>query len=254
MKRFLLIFGFLALLVASPAFAEGDLTPSLLPEDKQELQWAQNQVPQVFPHLGRSDTDSSESLKMPDFEQRFAQKNTHWGLDIGYGYTFNLPPVDAIGDRTNVDFLYIFPKWKYNLTGIKGNGPWRGALYWVIDGGLAIAIKDPTLNSNTVGEAPLYTLGFSPLQLEYKFLSPARKWAPFVFAGAGISIGDWHEAARELDTALEFILNTGGGLEYFLDNGTSINFAYRLWHLSNSNIKGSNIGLNAHLFTVGFMF
>lgn len=255
MKQFLLILGLWIGLSAAPVAAENtyfDL--GALSANDSGVQWAQNHSPQLS-GLSIANTESpKEEIKLLSFEERFAQKQTQWGLDIGYGYTFDLPPVDAIGDRTNFEFLYFFPKWKYNLTGIKGQGFWQGALYWVVDGGITIATADPTLNGVATGDAPLYVIGFSPIQAEYKFLNPHRKWAPFVFAGAGISIGDWHKAARELDTALEFILNVGGGLEYFFDNGTSINFAYRLWHLSNSNIKGSNIGLNSHIFTLGFNF
>jgi len=258
MKQFLLIIGLLTGLSAAPAAAENryfDL--DAFRSDQEGVQWAQNQNPQGFSGLGIADTNPEareQKSFFSSFEERFAQKTTQWGLDFGYGYTFDLPPVDHIGDRTNFEFLYFFPKWKYNLTGVKGQGFWQGALYWVIDAGLVVAIADPTLNGSTTAEAPLYVLGFSPIQVEYKFLNPHRQWAPFVFAGMGISIGDFHKGARELDTALEFILNVGGGLEYFLDNGTALNFSYRLWHLSNSNIKGANIGLNAHLFTLGVTF
>ena len=43
------------------------------------------------------------------FMNRFEQGQVSWGFQLGYGFTFNLPPPDAIGDRTDFEFLYIFP-------------------------------------------------------------------------------------------------------------------------------------------------
>ena len=97
-------------------------------------------------------------------------------------------------------------------------------------------------------------VGLVPAQLEYKFLNPERSWAPFVFAGVGGAWGDFFQGAVEISTAFQFILQTGGGIEYFFDNGTAINFNYRFWHLSNSNIKSPNVGINAHVFSLGYSF
>ena len=93
-----------------------------------------------------------------------------------------------------------------------------------------------------------------PAQLEYKFLGFGRSWAPFLFAGIGGSWSEWFQESKEIATAFEFILQTGGGIEYFFDNGTAINFHYRLFHLSNSNVKSPNVGLNAHVFSLGYSF
>lgn len=193
--------------------------------------------------------------KIPGFDERFAKGQKSFGLQLGYGFTFNLPPVLSVnGDRTNFQFLYFAPNFKYNLTGIIGNSYFRGALYWVVDLQLVVGVTDPDRGNITVDQGPNYMFGITPLQVEYKFLDPARKWAPFVFGGAGVAIGDFHRGAREIQTAFEFILQVGGGIEWFLDNGSSVNFNYRLWHISNSNIKGPNIGLNAHVFSLGYTF
>lgn len=199
------------------------------------------------------------------FETRFAQGTTLWGGTLGYGYTFDLPRTNfGAPDRTNMDFFYVFPHFKYNVFGLLGDSFYRGALYWVVEAGAAVTVSDSTrvarnpltggLVNLTTDNAPQYQFGFVPIQGEYKFLSPFRRWAPYVIVGAGFSYGNFNDGAVEISTDFEFILNAGAGVEYFLDNNKSISMGYRLWHLSNSNIERPNIGLNAHLFTVGFSF
>lgn len=193
-------------------------------------------------------------IKIPDFSERFAKGQYEFGLQFGFGFTFDLPaPVDT-GGRTDIQFAYFFPNFKYNLTGIMGESYSKGALYWVVEFGTAITVRDPEHGKTKVDEYPTYVVGFIPFQLEYKFVRPERKWAPFVFAGVGMSVGNWHKGAVEISTAFQFILQGGAGIEYFLPNGKSVNFSYRLWHLSNSNLKDPNTGLNAHVFSVGFSF
>ena len=208
---------------------------------------------ELFSDVERPPETSPPAIE--NFQERFAQGKIHFGFQVGYGQTFILgPDLESQENRTRIDFLYFFPNWKYNLTGITGDGFLKGALYWVIETGVAFSVKDPNVNGEPVDQAPTFVVGLIPLGLEYKFLNPKRRWAPLFFAGAGISVSDWHKSAREISTAYEFILNAGGGLEYFLSNGTSISINYRVWHISNANIETPNIGLNSHIFTFGFSF
>lgn len=189
------------------------------------------------------------------FEDRFAENQYTFGITLGYGETVNLAPINSASDlRTQIRFASVFPNFKYNLTGLVGKSFYRGAWYWVVEAGAAFTVKDPTQANQPVDRAPTFMVGIVPLQVEYKFLNPQRDWAPFVFMGAGVSWGDWSETTRELSTAFEFILQTGTGVEYFFDDGTALNFNYRFWHLSNSNIKSPNIGINAHIFSLGYSF
>lgn len=195
------------------------------------------------------------TLAFPDFDSRFAKGQYQFGLSVGYGFSFNLSPLDAnTEERTQLRFLQVFPNFKYNLTGIMGDSIFQGALYWVVEAGFAVTISNPEINNQVVGTSPEFLVGLVPLQLEYKFLNPRRSWAPFLFVGAGVSWSKWYQDAFEISTAFEFILQTGAGIDYFFDNGTSMNFHYRLWHLSNSNIQGRNLGINAHVFSLGYSF
>jgi len=210
------------------------------------------QVAQAIPESGNSGVHSSS---IPDFENRFAKSQYEFGLSLGYGFSINLPAETAVGgQRTEIRSIHFSPNFKYNLTGIFGKSVYRGALYWVIEGTAVITTVDPEKNGQVVDQSPNYMFGLVPAQLEYKFLSPERSWAPFVFAGLGGAWGDFFEGAVEISTAFQFILQTGGGIEYFFDNGSAINFNYRFWHLSNSNVKSPNVSINAHVFSLGYSF
>ena len=175
------------------------------------------------------------------FSQRFEKGSSDFGAQVGWGYTFDLPPGR---DRKNIGTAFIFPNWQKNITGLIGESWYKGALFYHAEAGVAIAADR---GGNTLW-------GFSPLMAQYKFLSPDRKWAPNILAGAGFSYGDWNDlATREIATAFEFLLHIGGGVEFFTQTGAwSIN--YRLWHVSNSGIEFPNIGLNAHIFSLGMRF
>lgn len=210
------------------------------------------QVAQAVPE---SEDSSADSTSFPDFESRFAKNQYEFGFSLGFGFSINLPPETGIGgQRTEIRAIHFFPNFKYNLTGLMGKSIYRGALYWVVEAGAAISTVDPEKNGQVVDQSPTFMIGLVPAQLEYKFVNPNRSWDPFLFAGIGVAWGDFFEGTTEISTAFEFILQAGAGVEYFFSNGTAVNFNYRLWHLSNSGIKGRNVGINAHVFSLGFSF
>jgi len=211
------------------------------------------QVAQAFPASG--DLVAEPNTSFPDFESRFAKGQYEFGLSLGYGFSINLPAETGIsGQRTEIRTAHFFPNFKYNLTGLMGKSIYRGALYWVIEVGAVVSLVDPERNGQTVDKAPTFMIGLVPVQLEYKFLNPGRSWAPFLFFGLGGAWGDFFQGSVEISTAFEFILQAGAGIEYFFANGTALNFNYRFWHLSNSNVKSPNVGLNAHVFSLGYSF
>ena len=175
------------------------------------------------------------------FSKRFKKGSNNFGAQIGWGYTFDLPPGR---DRINIGMLFFFPNWQSNITGLIGESWYRGALFHHVEVGFA----------NAVDRGGNWLWGFSPLMAQDKFLSPKRKWAPNILAGAGFSYGDWNDLAeREIGTAFEFLLHVGAGVEFYnRNNAWSLN--YRLFHVSNSGIKMPNIGLNAHVFSLGMRF
>lgn len=174
------------------------------------------------------------------FKQRFEKGSSDFGAQLGWGWTADIPPGP---NRTDLGFLYFFPNWQHNMTGLIGDSWYRGALFYHMEGGIAVADREDA-----------FLVGWSPLMVQYKFLSPERRWAPNVLLGAGFSMTNWKDVAeRELGSDFQFLLHAGAGLEYFKKEGAySIN--YRLFHVSNAGIQFPNIGLNAHMFTLGMRF
>ncbi|PIQ96184.1 MAG: hypothetical protein COV67_10710 [Nitrospinae bacterium CG11_big_fil_rev_8_21_14_0_20_56_8] len=178
-----------------------------------------------------------------DFASRFAKGQSSFGLDAGFGYTIDLPPGR---DRADLSFVFFFPNYEQNLTGLLGKGTfYQGALYWHVEAGLAELV-------NRDGE---YLFGFSPLMVDYKFVDANRGWAPHLLAGGGFSYTNWKDQARrELGTEFEFLLHAGAGVEFFGKGSSSWALNYRFFHVSNAGIEFPNIGLNAHVFSVGYRF
>ena len=245
----------LALIPLVAERAQAELFSSEIKGDNQSwTQFSADEI-QVAQAVPETRDQAADSTSFPDFESRFAKGQYEFGLSLGYGFSINLPKVTGVsGQRTEIRTVHLFPNFKYNLTGLMGKSVYRGALYWVIEAGAAVTTVDSQRDGTTVDQAPNFVIGLVPAQLEYKFLNPGRSWAPFLFGGVGVSWGDFFEGAEEVSTAFEFILQGGAGVEYYFDNGTALNFNYRLWHLSNSGVNGRNVGINAHVFSLGYTF
>ena len=174
------------------------------------------------------------------FSERFGKGESSFGVQAGFGYTVDLPA----GDRPDISMLFIFPNYQYNISGVVGDSWYQGALYWHVEAGGAYALNHDEK----------FLVGFSPIMAEYKFLSPKRNWAPTILMGAGFSYTNWKDiAVDELGSGFQFLVNTGAGLEFFRDRG-SFSINYRLFHISNSDIETPNVGLNAHVFSLGMRF
>lgn len=174
------------------------------------------------------------------FSQRFKKGTSDFGIQLGWGWTMDVPPGR---DRTDLSFLFLFPNWQRNLTGMTGKSWYKGALFYHMEGGLAIENREEK-----------YLVGWTPLMVQYKFLSPKRRWAPNAMIGAGFSMTNWKDIAdRELGSEFQFLLHLGAGVEYFQKKG-AYSFNYRMFHISNAGMQRPNIGLNAHVFSLGMRF
>ena len=182
-----------------------------------------------------------------DMTDRFAKGSHSFGLQVGVGFTddpFGITKDLTGRSQTDLTYLFFFPNFQYNLTGLIGSSWYQGAWNWQLEAGFASIL-------NKDGE---YLLGVSPLLFQYKFLNSKRKWAPNILLGAGFASTNWENAAeRELGGKFQFLLHGGAGLEYFLDRWSySIN--YRLFHLSNAGTHSPNVGLNGHTLNLGIQF
>jgi lipid A 3-O-deacylase len=84
------------------------------------------------------------------------------------------------------------------------------------------------------------------LVFKYNFLSFGR-WMPFWDVGTGILWTNLAPRIRELSTPLNFVIETGPGVQYFITAQTSLTFGLRYSHISNADTGERNIGLNAIL-------
>ena len=55
-------------------------------------------------------------------------------------------------------------------------------------------------------------------------------------------------------TNFNFIIQTGLGVQYFLDERHAINVQYRYRHISNAHIKDPNSSINTSFILVGYSF
>ena len=71
------------------------------------------------------------------FSKRFKKGSHNFGAQIGWAYTFDLPPGR---DRINIGMLFVFPNWQSNITGLVGESWYRGALFHHVEAGFANAV------------------------------------------------------------------------------------------------------------------
>ncbi len=84
------------------------------------------------------------------------------------------------------------------------------------------------------------------LVFKYNLLSFGR-WMPFWDAGAGMLWTNLAPRIRELSTPLNFVIETGPGVQYFMTAQTTLTFGVRYVHISNAETGERNIGLNSVL-------
>ena len=97
-----------------------------------------------------------------------------------------------------------------------------------------------------------YAGGLS-LVLKYNFLSFGR-WMPFWDMGAGMLWTDLAPRIPEQSTQVNFVLETGPGVHYFMTEQFAFTTSIRYHHISNAHTGDRNVGLNAWLFSGGVSF
>jgi hypothetical protein len=84
------------------------------------------------------------------------------------------------------------------------------------------------------------------LMIKYNLLSFGR-WVPFWDAGAGMLWTNLAPRIPEQSTPFNFVLETGPGVHYFLNQSLTVTAGVRYHHISNSDLGQRNTGLNAVL-------
>lgn len=96
-------------------------------------------------------------------------------------------------------------------------------------------------------------LAGASLIAKYNFLSFGR-WMPFWDVGAGMVWTNLAPRIPEESIQMEFLLQTGPGVHYFMTNTVTLTMGVRFSHISNADIGSRNTGINAVLPYLGVSF
>jgi len=94
--------------------------------------------------------------------------------------------------------------------------------------------------------------GITPLGFKYNFTALESDISPYSNFGFGViyePIGHHVQGSH-----FNFILQTGLGVQYFLDEGTTLNLEYRYRHISNAHYRDPNSSINSSFVLVGMSF
>jgi lipid A 3-O-deacylase len=174
------------------------------------------------------------------YELAFGYGKQSLGISGGYGLALPIGGTDA-PEMEDIEFAYVTPRWGIGISDPLGGRSWyRGNFEFVLEGTF-LYMSEP--KSGIVG-------GIAP-GLRYNFLTGTR-FIPFFFAGVGFIALD-ADLARQSD-GLNFILQSGVGLHYFISQQTALTGEWRFHHISNASIHDKNAGINSSLFMLGVTF
>lgn len=185
-----------------------------------------------------SDYQSPASAKVDARE--VVQKGTkELGLLIGYWHANSL---FADPESTNRSAIFFLPKWGMVFTDeLKAKWLSGNAEFFIEP--LAAHFFEP-FSASAFG---------ATFNLKYNFLSFGR-WIPYWDAGGGLLWTDLAPRIPEQSTQWNFILQTGPGVHYLLNEELALTLSGRFNHISNANLGERNTGLNAWMINFGFSF
>ncbi|MEE8125405.1 MAG: acyloxyacyl hydrolase [Nitrospirales bacterium] len=175
----------------------------------------------------------------PDVKERVTKGTLEYGFLTGFWQGNNMFGNAPSANRSAVYFL---PQLGLVLTDEIGSGWYEGNIEGIIEP-LAAHYYQPFSASAFGGS----------LVVKYNFLSFGR-WMPFWDGGAGMLWTDLAPRIPEQSTQFNFVLQTGPGVSYFVNDNWAITAGIRYHHISNANTGDRNTGLNATLFNFGFSY
>ena len=181
-----------------------------------------------------------------DVDQRFAAKHGSYNFEVGFGQTADIPACSNCPlPRTSHRLLSLLTSYERNLTELTAG---HGALFWRIEGGVAVITDDPGANKTQ------HLINFSPLMVQYRLFAPDRTWNPKFLGGVGFALTNWRDfGGQPLNSEHQFLVHLGVGVEFSgSDHPYSID--YRLLHVSNGGSADPNIGINAHVVSITIPF
>jgi hypothetical protein len=167
------------------------------------------------------------------------QKSTYeLGFLAGYGWA-----MDNLPQEPDIQHAVVLPSLCITLSGIeRGRSFYRGIVQYQLEPVIGI-ITVP----NQRAEFGLSLAGF-----KYNFTSLENRWLPYSNFGFGVIYEPIGHHVQGTD--FNFILQTGFGVEYFLDEKRAINVQYRYRHISNATLRIPNSSINSSFILVGMSF
>ena len=174
------------------------------------------------------------------YESAFGFGRQSLGISGGYGLALPVGGTDG-PELEDIQFVYATPRWGIGISDPLGGRSWyRGNFEFLLEGTFLYMFEP---KSGIAG-------GIAP-GLRYNFLTDTR-FIPFFFAGVGFIALD-ADLARQSD-GLNFILQSGVGLHYFISEQTALTGEWRFHHISNARIHDKIAGINSSLFMLGVTF
>lgn len=161
-----------------------------------------------------------------------------FGFLTGYGWA-----MDHLPQEPDIEHAVVLPSLSITLSGIeRGRSFYRGIVQYQLE---------PVVGLITVPNQRA-EFGLSAVGFKYNFTALENRWLPYSSFGFGTiyePIGHHVQG-----TNFNFILQTGLGVEYFLDEKHAINVQYRYRHISNASIRMPNSSINSSFILVGMSF
>ena len=191
--------------------------------------------------LKSSEAVAADAADQPSmYESAFGYGRQSLGISIGHGLALPIGGTDS-PEMEDIQFVYATPRWGIGLTNPLGGSSWYRGNFELLLEGTFLYMFEP--QSGIAG-------GIAP-GLRYNFLTGTR-FIPFFHAGVGFIALD-ADLPRQSD-GLNFILQSGLGLHYFMSQSSALTGEWRFHHISNASIHDRNAGINSSLFTLGLTF
>jgi lipid A 3-O-deacylase len=174
------------------------------------------------------------------YDSAFGYGKQSLGISGGYGSALPVGGTDA-PELEDIEFVYVTPRWGIGISDPLGGRSWYRGNFELLLEGTFLYMLEP--KRGIAG-------GLAP-GVRYNFLTGTRI-IPFLQAGVGFIALD-ADLTRQSD-GLNFILQSGLGLHYFITQRTALTGEWRFHHISNASIHDRNAGINSSLFMLGVTY
>ena len=172
-----------------------------------------------------------------DAEKTFQRGTVVFSLQGGGGEQNN---VEGHGRLSHISFVTFTPRVSILPFDPVGNGWLRGSLETGLEGWFQHYLEPHDATAQGLKAAA-----------RYHFLSGGRL-VPYVEVTAGL--GGSSLKTLELRSTLNFVLEAGVGLSYFVTDKVALNAGYRFQHMSNGNVERPNRGFNSDTGALGVSY